>query len=95
MRMLISFLWMAVAALAPMAPPSPAVVALVGGRIYAAPDAPPIEDGVVVAAGFQNSHIHFTEPKWMDVEHHPAPRLTAALDEMLTRCGFTTARVLH
>jgi imidazolonepropionase-like amidohydrolase len=47
-------------------------------------------DGGVVTAGFQNSHAHFTEPKFSDAGNRPAAELTAALDAMLTRYGFTT-----
>jgi imidazolonepropionase-like amidohydrolase len=89
-------------------------------RIYATPDAPPIENGVVrlrggkiaavgpqsgeetggaadsrcnggvVAAGFQNSHVHFTEEKWNDAGKQPAANLEKQLAAMLTRYGFTT-----
>lgn len=41
-------------------------------------------------AGFQNSHVHFTEPKWEDAATLPASRLSADLARMLTRCGFAT-----
>ena len=46
--------------------------------------------GMVVAAGFQNSHVHFTEPKWANAPALPAAQLTHQLQEMLTRYGFTT-----
>jgi len=46
-------------------------------------------DGGIVTAGFQNSHVHFTEEKFADAETRPADELTAALDDMLTRHGFT------
>ena len=46
--------------------------------------------GAVVTAGFQNSHVHFTEPKWNDADKQPATTLTAQLQTMLTRYGFTT-----
>ncbi len=99
----------------------PSTLALVGGRIHTAPDAAPIDDGVVViekgrivrvgprastpvstggrvldcndlviVAGFQNSHVHFTDPRWLDAAAQPAEKLGAQLDEMLTRYGFTT-----
>jgi imidazolonepropionase-like amidohydrolase len=45
--------------------------------------------GAVVTAGFQNSHVHFTEPKWNDADKQPASTLTAQLQAMLTRYGFT------
>ncbi len=47
-------------------------------------------DGGVVTAGFQNSHVHFTEPKFSDAAGRPAAELASALDKMLTRYGFTT-----
>jgi imidazolonepropionase-like amidohydrolase len=96
-------------------------LALVGGRVYTAPDAVPIDDavvlidgsriqavgprstidpssaartldckGLVIAAGFQNSHVHFTDPRWADAATQPAAKLSAQLEEMLTRYGFTT-----
>ena len=43
-----------------------------------------------VTAGFQNSHVHFTEPKFADAGSRPAGELAAALEDMLTRRGFTT-----
>jgi len=46
--------------------------------------------GLVITAGFQNSHVHFTEAKWADAEHQAAPKMTSQLQEMLTRYGFTT-----
>jgi imidazolonepropionase-like amidohydrolase len=104
------------------APSSGAVtLAIVGARIYPAPDAAPIDDGVVlvdgsairairprasvkvpphaqivdcaglfVTAGFQNSHVHFTEPKWIDAANQPASKLSSQLEAMLNRYGFTT-----
>ena len=96
-------------------------VALFAEKIYPAPDAPAIADGVVlmrggkivavgargqvkvpkkarvsecgggvVTAGFQNSHVHFVEPRWNDAAHQDAKALAQSLDEMLTRYGFTT-----
>ena len=46
--------------------------------------------GGVVTAGFQNSHVHFTEDKFANAESRPAAELAAAVDDMLTRRGFTT-----
>jgi imidazolonepropionase-like amidohydrolase len=97
-------------------------LALVGGRLYSAPDAQPVEDAVVLAsagritaagsrsevavpegirtidcknlvivAGFQNSHVHFTDDRrWADAASKPAADLTSHLQAMLTRYGFTT-----
>ncbi|HXO21491.1 MAG TPA: amidohydrolase family protein [Thermoanaerobaculia bacterium] len=46
--------------------------------------------GLVVTAGFQNSHVHFTEAKWAGAGAQPAPALAGYLAAMLTRYGFTT-----
>jgi len=46
--------------------------------------------GMVITAGFQNSHVHFTEAKWADAAHQPAAILTDELAAMFTRYGFTT-----
>jgi imidazolonepropionase-like amidohydrolase len=90
-------------------------------KIYTAPDAPPLSNGVVliadgrivsvaderariripagtqtsdcrgvVTAGFQNSHVHFTEDVWTDAAHAPPEKLARGLEAMLTRYGFTT-----
>jgi imidazolonepropionase-like amidohydrolase len=96
-------------------------LALVGGKVYASPDAAPLDDAVVVTAngvitaigsrsdvqvpsdarvidctgktvvaGFWNSHVHFTEAVWRNAGSAPAAPLTAHMQEMLTRWGFTT-----
>jgi len=46
--------------------------------------------GMIVTAGFQNSHVHFMEPKWNKAETQPAPRLSTQLASMFTVYGFTT-----
>jgi imidazolonepropionase-like amidohydrolase len=46
--------------------------------------------GATVTSGFQNSHVHFTEPKWQDAAHLPRNVVEPALEAMLTRYGFTT-----
>ena len=46
--------------------------------------------GMVVTAGFQNSHVHFTEPRWENSGAQPADRLTAQLAAMFAMYGFTT-----
>jgi imidazolonepropionase-like amidohydrolase len=46
--------------------------------------------GKTIVAGFWNSHVHFTEPVWRDAGNAPAAPLTAHMQEMLTRWGFTT-----
>jgi imidazolonepropionase-like amidohydrolase len=45
---------------------------------------------LVITAGFQNSHVHFTEPKWDDAAHQPTSKLSSQLADMFTRYGFTT-----
>ncbi len=47
--------------------------------------------GLVVAPGFWNSHVHFTERKWADAAAIPADELAQQLRDMLTRYGFTSA----
>jgi imidazolonepropionase-like amidohydrolase len=46
--------------------------------------------GSVIVAGFQNSHVHFTEDKWNGAADQPAEKLAQQLKDMLTRYGFTT-----
>jgi imidazolonepropionase-like amidohydrolase len=46
--------------------------------------------GSVVLAGYQNSHVHFTEEKWVAAAQQPAQKLSDQLQAMLTRFGFTT-----
>jgi imidazolonepropionase-like amidohydrolase len=96
-------------------------LAIVGARIYPAPDAQPIErgsvlmrdgrivdvgtvdavkvpaqaevldgQGLVVVAGFWNSHVHLLPVPLREASSRPAAELTAALQAMLTRWGFTT-----
>src|SRR5262245_1411077 len=45
--------------------------------------------GMVVTAGFQNNHVHFTEAKWNNAASGPAARLTAQLTAMFNLYGFT------
>ena len=61
-----------------------------GNSGAAAPRASASCDGGTVAAGFQNSHVHFTEAKFADAQDRPAAELTAAMTDMLNRYGFTT-----
>lgn len=44
----------------------------------------------IVTAGFQNSHVHFTEEKWSRAPGQDAAQLERNLTGMLTRYGFTT-----
>jgi imidazolonepropionase-like amidohydrolase len=96
-------------------------LALVGGNVYASPEAASLPDAVVLSsngvitaigsrgevqipadarvidctgktlvAGFWNSHVHFTEAVWRNAASAPAAPLTAHMQEMLTRWGFTS-----
>src|SRR5689334_6216958 len=61
------------------------------GKIIVPPDAQVINcTGRTVLAGFWNSHVHFTEPKWNNAAQIPASQLTSQFQEMLTRYGFTS-----
>ncbi|MFL5026590.1 MAG: hypothetical protein ACJ8DB_08375, partial [Microvirga sp.] len=44
----------------------------------------------VVVAGFQNSHVHFIEPRFRGADSLPAEQLSRDLEDMLTKWGFTT-----
>jgi len=46
--------------------------------------------GKTVVAGFWNSHVHFTEAVWKNAGSAPAAPLTAHMQAMLTRWGFTS-----
>lgn len=46
--------------------------------------------GKTVVAGFWNSHVHFTGPAWKNAAGAPAAALETAMQDMLTRWGFTT-----
>ena len=86
---------------APDTPPiDDAAILIVNGKIAAAGPAKQVAtrgavrlaacDGGTVTAGFQNSHVHFTEPKFADAATRPATELAAAMSDMLNRYGFTT-----
>lgn len=82
------------------APIDDAAILIVDGKIAAAGPAKEIPvrgaerlagcDGGTVTAGFQNSHVHFTEPKFADAAVKEAPELAVAMTDMLNRFGFTT-----
>lgn len=46
--------------------------------------------GLVVSAGFWNSHVHVITPGLLHVEKLSSAEVTSRLEEMLTRWGFTT-----
>jgi imidazolonepropionase-like amidohydrolase len=61
------------------------------GAMKLPPDARTIDcAGLTVTAGFQNSHVHFLEEKWLQPKQLPSSRLARQLSEMLTSHGFTT-----
>ena len=85
----------------PSDPPIPnGTIIIRGGKIEAVgnADAVAIPEGAtqidckssVITASFQNSHVHFTEPKWAYAQDQPASELQQKLEDMLTRYGFTT-----
>jgi len=47
-------------------------------------------NGLVVTAGFWNSHVHILTPGLLHAEKLSSEQITAQLQEMLTRWGFTT-----
>jgi len=72
---------------------SAGVITAVGraGEVQIPPDAREIDcSGKTIVAGFWNSHVHFTEAVWSNAGSAPAAPLTAHMQEMLTRWGFTT-----
>ena len=46
--------------------------------------------GLVVTAGFWNSHVHILTPGLLHAENLSSEQITSQLQEMLTRWGFTT-----
>jgi len=46
--------------------------------------------GLVVTAGFWNSHVHIIMPGLLHAEKLSSEQITSQLEEMLTRWGFTT-----
>ena len=46
--------------------------------------------GLVVTAGFWNSHVHILTPGLLHAEKLSSEQITSQLQEMLTRWGFTT-----
>lgn len=77
-----------------------ATIVVQGGKIVAVGPAESITlparrrtldvSGAFVVAGFQNSHVHFTESKWEDAGRIPATRLSTQFRSMLLQYGFTT-----
>jgi imidazolonepropionase-like amidohydrolase len=46
--------------------------------------------GMVITAGFWNSHVHFTEDVWKNAAHGNPATLEQHMQQMLTQWGFTT-----
>jgi imidazolonepropionase-like amidohydrolase len=66
-------------------------IVAVGSRLPIPPGYEVIRcEGCAVVAGFWNSHVHFTEPKWDAADKQAPAILTVQLQSMLTRSGFTT-----
>ncbi|RKG91836.1 amidohydrolase family protein [Corallococcus terminator] len=96
--------WLLTAARLYVAPDEPpmdnAWVLVSGGRIEAIGSgavAPPAGirraatcGGGVITAGFQNSHVHFTDPVFAEAASRPPDALQQPLSRMTTRFGFTT-----
>ncbi len=67
------------------------IIAAVGPQIVVPPGTPVIPcDHCVVTAGFWNTHVHFTEPKWSMAEWKSAATLDPQLADMFLSRGFTT-----
>ena len=87
--------------LSPSEPPiERGTILLHGGRIQSAgpsaeikvPSGTTVIDckGLVVTAGFWNSHVHILLPELLHAENLSSGQITAQLQQMLTRWGFTT-----
>jgi imidazolonepropionase-like amidohydrolase len=83
----------------PNAQPTTGTTILIrGGKIYAVGKNVNVPAGIrtlpcadcIVFAGFWNTHVHFTEPKWNHAATIPAAQLTQQMQQMLSHSGFTT-----
>jgi imidazolonepropionase-like amidohydrolase len=85
----------------PTARPIPDAVVLVqGGKVLAVGTAQEVVvpatatridgKGLTLAAGFWNSHVHFSGPEWKDAASAPREALATTMEQMLNRYGFTT-----
>ncbi len=82
------------------APLADGVVVVRAGKIVAAGkrDAVAIPPGATIVdcrgrflvAGFQNSHVHFIEPKWDRAHALPAAQLSRQFEDIALRWGYTT-----
>jgi imidazolonepropionase-like amidohydrolase len=67
------------------------LIAAVGAQIAVPADATIVPcDHCIVTAGFWNTHVHFTEPKWSMANWKSAATLNPQLADMLLSRGFTT-----
>jgi imidazolonepropionase-like amidohydrolase len=67
------------------------LIAAVGSQIAIPADATRVPcDHCVVTAGFWNTHVHFTEPKWSMANWKSASTLNPQLADMFLSRGFTT-----
>jgi imidazolonepropionase-like amidohydrolase len=67
------------------------VIAAVGPQVVVPADAQIIPcDHCVVTAGYWNTHVHFTEPKWNMAQWKSAATLNPQLADMFLSRGFTT-----
>lgn len=67
------------------------VIAAVGANVAVPPGAQIIPcDHCVVTAGYWNTHVHFTEPKWSMAQWKSAATLNPQLADMFLSRGFTT-----
>jgi len=67
------------------------VIAAVGTQVAIPPDAQAVNcNHCVVTAGFWNTHVHFTEPKWNRAQWKSASALNPQLADMFLSRGFTT-----
>jgi hypothetical protein len=44
--------------------------------------------GLTITAGFWNSHVHFVQRKWANIQAIPAAELSEQMVDMITRWGF-------
>ncbi len=66
-------------------------IAAVGAQVAVPPDAQILPcNHCIVTAGFWNTHVHFTEPKWSMAQWKSAATLNPQLADMFLRRGFTT-----
>lgn len=55
------------------------------------PDSREIDcSGLIITAGFWNSHVHFFERKWAKADSIPATELAQQIQDAFTRFGFTS-----